>query len=71
LGASDRGADPIDTGLRPHGAHSGYVDASNPDLRHDLAVRMAELAPVMAAPRTLEQILRDVGVFPLNESIKF
>jgi hypothetical protein len=47
------------------------MDASNPDLRHDLAVRMAELARVMAAPRTLEQILKDVGVFPLNESIKF
>ena len=30
------------------------------DLRHDLAVRMAELARAMAAPRTLKQILDDV-----------
>src|SRR6201995_6091008 len=36
------------------------MDSSNSDLRHDLAVRMAELARAMAVPRTLEQILDDV-----------
>jgi GAF domain-containing protein len=36
------------------------MDSPHPDLRHDLAVRMAELARVMASPRTLEQILQDV-----------
>ena len=33
---------------------SDYMDSSYPNLTHDLAVRMAELARVMAAPRTLE-----------------
>jgi GAF domain-containing protein len=36
------------------------MDSSNPTLGHDLAVRMAELARSIAAPRTLEQILNDV-----------
>jgi GAF domain-containing protein len=36
------------------------LDSSDPNARHDLAVRMAELARVIAAPRTLEQILDDV-----------
>ena len=36
------------------------MDASEPDRRHDLALRMAELARAMTAPRTLEQILTDV-----------
>ena len=36
------------------------MESPNLDLRHDLAVRMAELARAMAAPRTLEQILDDV-----------
>src|SRR6201995_2562429 len=36
------------------------MDDSNLTLKHDLAVRMAELARAMAIPRTLEQILHDV-----------
>jgi GAF domain-containing protein len=36
------------------------MDSSDPNFRHDLAVRMAELARAMTAPRTLEQILADV-----------
>lgn len=36
------------------------MDSSSPTLRHDLAVRMAELARMIVAPRTLEQILNDV-----------
>jgi len=36
------------------------MDSSDPDRRHDLALRMAELARAMTAPRTLEQILADV-----------
>jgi GAF domain-containing protein len=36
------------------------MDSSNPVLGTDLAVRMAELARMIAAPRTLEQILDDV-----------
>jgi GAF domain-containing protein len=36
------------------------MDSSAPASRHDLAVRMAELARMIAAPRTLEQILNDV-----------
>ncbi|HEY6854934.1 MAG: GAF and ANTAR domain-containing protein [Mycobacterium sp.] len=36
------------------------MESPNLDLRHDLAVRMAELARAMAAPRTLEEILDDV-----------
>src|ERR1700733_4401613 len=36
------------------------MDDSNLTLKHDLAVRMAELARAMAVPRTLEQILDDV-----------
>ena len=36
------------------------MDSSDPDVGQDLAVRMAELARAMAAPRTLEQILDDV-----------
>jgi GAF domain-containing protein len=36
------------------------MDASDSNLRHDLAVRMAELARTTAAPSTLEQILDDV-----------
>jgi len=41
-------------------AESDRMDSSEPDLRHALAVRMAELARAMTAPRTLEQILADV-----------
>jgi GAF domain-containing protein len=36
------------------------MDSSDPDPRVDLAVRMAELARAIAAPRTLEQIFNDV-----------
>ena len=36
------------------------MDSSYPTPRHELAVRMAELARAIAAPRTLEQILDDV-----------
>ena len=36
------------------------MNSSDPHPRHDLAVRMAELARVTAVPRTLEQILTDV-----------
>src|ERR1700733_16315289 len=36
------------------------MDDSNLTLKHDLAVRMAELARAMAVPRTLEEILDDV-----------
>src|ERR1700742_2888460 len=36
------------------------MDSPNLALRHDLAMRMAELARMIAAPRTLEQILNDV-----------
>ncbi|HEX4394035.1 MAG TPA: GAF and ANTAR domain-containing protein [Mycobacterium sp.] len=36
------------------------MNSSEPDFRHDLAVRMAELARAMTPPRTLEQILADV-----------
>ena len=36
------------------------MDSSYPNLTHDLAVRMAELARMIAAPRTLGQILDDV-----------
>jgi GAF domain-containing protein len=43
-----------------HRAESDYMDSSDPDVGQDLAVRMAELARAMAAPRTLEQILDDV-----------
>jgi hypothetical protein len=42
-----------------HRAESDYMDSSDP-VGQDLAVRMAELARAMAAPRTLEQILDDV-----------
>lgn len=36
------------------------MDLSGPTLKHDLAVRMAELARTIAAPRTLAQVLNDV-----------
>jgi GAF domain-containing protein len=36
------------------------MDSSDPNPRVDLAVRMAELARAISAPRTLEQILDDV-----------
>lgn len=36
------------------------MDSSYPTPRHELAVRMAELARAIAVPRTLEQILDDV-----------
>jgi GAF domain-containing protein len=36
------------------------MDSSDPHARADLAVRMAELARAISAPRTLEQILNDV-----------
>jgi hypothetical protein len=39
---------------------SDRMDSSDQSGGHDLAVRMAELARVIAAPRTLEQILDDV-----------
>ena len=41
-------------------AESTSMDSSDPDPRVDLAVRMAELARAIAAPRTLEQIFNDV-----------
>jgi GAF domain-containing protein len=41
-------------------AESISMDSSDPDPRVDLAVRMAELARAIAAPRTLEQIFNDV-----------
>lgn len=36
------------------------MDSSGPTLRNDLAVRMAELARTIAAPRALVQVLNDV-----------
>jgi hypothetical protein len=43
-----------------HRAESGSMDSLDPNARHELAVRMAELARAIAAPRTLEHILADV-----------
>jgi GAF domain-containing protein len=43
-----------------HRAELDYMDSSDPNPSHDLAVRMAELARATAVPRTLEQILTDV-----------
>ena len=36
------------------------MDSSDPNARHELAMRMAELARTTAAPSTLEQILDGV-----------
>jgi GAF domain-containing protein len=36
------------------------MDLTDPNARHALAVRMAELARAMAAPRSVEQVLADV-----------
>ncbi len=36
------------------------MDPLDPELKHDLALRMAELARAITVPRTLEQILEDV-----------
>ena len=52
--------DAVDRQCLVHRAKSDHMDSSDPDLRHDLALRMAELARTMTAPRTLEQILKDV-----------
>ena len=41
-------------------AESIYMDSSDPNARHELAMRMAELARTTAAPSTLKQILDGV-----------
>ena len=46
--------------IRADDGESDLMETSDPTSRHDLAVRMAELARQIAAPRGLEQILADV-----------
>src|ERR1700761_9371707 len=43
-----------------HRAESIHMDSSDPNARHELAMRMAELARTTAAPSTLKQILDGV-----------
>jgi hypothetical protein len=43
-----------------HRAQSIHMDSSDPNARHELAMRMAELARTTAAPSTLKQILDGV-----------
>jgi hypothetical protein len=49
-----------------HRAESDWMDPLDPNPRHDLAVRMAELARAIAAPRTLEHLLTDVTAAALE-----
>src|SRR6202042_743637 len=43
-----------------HRAESMHMDSSDPNARHELAMRMAELARTTAAPSTLKQVLDGV-----------